>query len=140
MGRGGWNRIAVVLFVIFVTSCGGTGGDPSNSGKQFVFTARGSLNLSVQVVKNDPTTLNLIATLLDPQGTPFGGTTVSFFAEFSDATFIPGNKNTGTAITDDSGQANIQLVAGLTPCRMRVIVEALADLNIATGLTVTLTP
>jgi hypothetical protein len=41
--------------------------------------------------------------------------------------------------TDDNGQATITLIAGLTIGKMRVLAEAPAALNLATGITVTLT-
>jgi hypothetical protein len=138
MGRGAWSRIAALLIALSVMSCGGTGGGPSDSGKQFVFTPRGRLNLAVQTT-NDPTKLILTATLLDPQGIPFRNTNLSFRADFADATFIPGDDNTGTVTTDDNGQASIMLLAGLTTGKMRVIADAPAALNISTGITVNLT-
>lgn len=138
MGCRGWNRIIVALLAMIMASCGGTGGGPSNSGNQFVFTARGRLNLAVQTT-DDSAKLILKATLLDPQGLPFRNTAIAFSAEFNDATFIPGNDNKGTVITDDSGQAVIMLLAGLTTGKMRVIAEGPSALDISTGITVTLT-
>jgi hypothetical protein len=108
---------------------------------------------------SDPTVLTLIATLLDPQGNPMRNQLITFFAEFSDATFIPEGVPTGTplacrdpltgsgtdcsnrgaAITDDNGQARILLIAGLTLGRMRVIAEAHPSLNISTGISVDIT-
>lgn len=138
MGRGGWNRAVIWLLAVIMASCGGTGGGPSNSGSQFVFTARGRLNLAVQTTE-DPTKLILTATLLDPQGIPFRNTVIAFSADFADATFIPGNDNKGTVTTDDNGQASIMLIAGLTTGKMRVIAEGLPALDISTGITVNLT-
>jgi hypothetical protein len=121
-----------------MASCGGTGGGPSSSGSQFVFTARGRLNLAVQPT-DDPTTLILTATLLDPQGLPFRNTAVTFSADFQDASFIPGDDNSGKVTTDDNGQASIMLIAGLTTGKMRVIAEAPPAFDISTGITVNLT-
>ncbi|HXG17630.1 MAG TPA: hypothetical protein VNN62_00960 [Methylomirabilota bacterium] len=138
MGRGIWNRIAALLIALGMMSCGGTGGGPSDSGNQFLFSARGRLNLVAQVT-NDPRKLLITATLLDPQGLPFRNTPVTFTADFADATFVPGEDNRGSVTTDDNGQATITLIAGLTIGKMRVLAEAPAALNIATGITVTLT-
>jgi hypothetical protein len=138
MGCRGWSRIIALLLAVMTASCGGTGGGPSSSGNQFVFTARGRLNLAVQTT-DDPTKLILTATLLDPQGVPFRNTVISFSADFSDATFIPGNDNTGSVTTNDSGQASIMLLAGLTTGLMRAIAEAPSALDIFTGITVNLT-
>jgi hypothetical protein len=66
----------------------------------------------------------LTATLLDPQGIPFRNQQIAFTAEFPDATFIPGDDNQGSAVTDDAGQASITLVAGLKLGKMRVTAEA----------------
>jgi hypothetical protein len=152
MGRCGWGVGVALILAVLGASCGGTGGGPSDSGDQFVFTARGRLILSVQTVGagvsqgcqssqavSDPKRLLLTATLLDPQGVPFRNQRITFTAEFPDATFIPGNDNQGSVLTDDSGQASITLVAGLKLGKMRVIAEASAALNISTGITVTLT-
>src|SRR5262245_28606945 len=140
MGRGGWSCTIALLLAMFMASCGGTGGGPSNSGQQFVFTPRGQLNLAVQTTNsllatqttnsllatqttnsllatqttNGSDTVILTATLLDPQGVPFRNTKISFTADFPDATFIPGVHNTGSVLTDDNGQGSIMLVAGLT--------------------------
>jgi hypothetical protein len=146
-----------------VTGCNGTGGGPSDSGNQFVFQARGRLNLVAslgnvigqsaedqQSTADDPTVLTLLATLLDPQGNPFRNRPITFVAEFADVTFIPQDRdpitcdpascsNRGVAWTDDRGQAQILLIAGLTTGRMRVLAEAPPELNIATGITVTIT-
>lgn len=138
MGRGRWSRLAAVMIAIVMTSCGGTGGGPSDSGKQFVFTARGRLNVAIQPT-SDPRKLLITATLLDPQGLPFRNTTVTFTADFQDATFIPGDDNRGAANTDDNGQVTVTLLAGLTLGKMRILVEAPPALNIATGVTVELT-
>ena len=121
-----------------MASCGGTSGGPSNSGKQFVFTARGRLSLVVQTT-NDPKVIQITATLLDPQGLPFRNTRITFTADFPDATFIPGDDNRGSVLTNDNGQASITLLAGLIIGKMRVLAEGPAALNIATGVTVTLT-
>src|SRR5262245_928567 len=156
MGRDGWSYIGAFLLAVFMASCGGTGGGPSNSGQQFVFTPRGQLNLAVQTTSNplaaqttntllaaqttsNSDTLILTATLLDPQGVPFRNSKISFTADFPDATFIPGNDNTGSVITDDNGRGSIMLVAGATTGKMRVLAEAPPELDIATGATVTLT-
>lgn len=152
MGRCGWGVGVALILAVLGASCGGTGGGPSDPGNQFVFTARGRLILSVQTVGagvdqgcqsqtvSDPKRLLLTATLLDPQGVPFRNQRIAFTAEdFPDATFIPGNDNQGSVLTDDSGQASITLVAGLKLGKMRVIAEAPAALNISTGITVTLT-
>src|SRR5712692_9637902 len=138
MGRCGWRVGVALVLALLGASCGGTGGGPSDPGNQFVFTARGRLNLAVQTT-SDPKKLILTATLLDPQGVPFRNQPITFTAEFPDATFIPGNDNQGSVLTDDSGQASITLVAGLKLGKMRVIAEAPAALNISTGITVTLT-
>ena len=144
MGRGRWSRLAAVIIAIVMVSCGGTGGGPSDSGNQFVFTARGRLNVSIQPT-NDPRRALITATLLDPQGLPFRNVKVTFFAEFQDAIFIPRadpnslESNRGAAYTNDNGQATISLLAGLTLGKMRVLVEAPPALNIATGMTVELT-
>lgn len=152
MGRCGWGTGLALILAVLGASCGGTGGGGSaDSGNQFIFTARGRLGLAVQTVSAtaqqtasaqsalDPKRLLLTATLLDPQGVPFRNTLVTFTADFPDATFIPGNDNTGSARTDDNGQASITLVAGLTLGKMRVVAEAPSALNISTGITVTLT-
>lgn len=151
MGRCGWGVGIALILAVLGASCGGTGGGPSDSGNQFVFTARGRLGLAVQTVSAsaqqtagaqatlDPKKLLLTATLLDPQGVPFRNELVTFTADFPDATFIPGNDNTGSVRTDDNGQASITLVAGLTLGKMRVVAEAPVALNISTGITVTLT-
>jgi adhesin/invasin len=88
---------------------------------------------------SDPRVLTLIATLLDPQGVPFRNQSVTFTAEFADATFIPGNDNQGSALTNDAGQARVTLVAGLTTGQMRVTAEAPPALNISTAITVEIT-
>ena len=146
MGRCGWGVGVALVLALLGASCGGTGGGPSDSGHQFVFEARGRLILSVQTVgaevdqgcqalpTADPTRLLLTATLLDPQGVPFRNQPITFTADFPDATFIPGNDNTGSVLTDDSGQASITLVAGLKLGQMRVVAEAPAALNISTGI------
>jgi hypothetical protein len=126
------------MIAIIMASCGGTGGGPSNSGNQFVFTARGRLSLVVQPT-DDPRKILITATLLDPQGLPFRNTQVTFTADFPDATFIPGDDNKGSVHTDDNGQATITLIAGLIIGKMRILAEGPAALNIATGVTVTLT-
>src|SRR5713226_9040271 len=116
MGRCGWGVGAALVLAVLGASCGGTGGGPSDSGDQFVFTARGRLNLAVQTT-SDPKKLILTATLLDPQGIPFRNQPITFAAEFPDATFIPSDKspgstaanNRGTVLTDDNGQASIIL-------------------------------
>ena len=111
----------------------------------------------------DPTVLRIIATLLDPQGNPFRNQRVTFEAEFPDATIVPnttlttnidqslaclprpsnGNAtrctNRGAAITDDFGQAQVTLIAGLTLGRMRLIAEAPANLNISSAISVEIT-
>lgn len=139
MGRyARWRKGIVVALVYALVGCGGTGGGPSDSGKPLVFQARGRLNLIVQPT-NDPRVLILIATLLDPQGVPFRNQQITFTAEFADATFIPGNDNQGSALTNDIGQAKITLVAGLTTGLMRVTAEAPPALNISTGVTVEIT-
>lgn len=152
MERCGWGVGIALILAVLGASCGGTGGGPSDSGNQFVFTARGRLILSVQTASagtsqgcqasqgvSDPKRLILTATLLDPQGVPFRNQLITFTADFPDATFIPGNDNTGSVLTDDAGQASIALVAGLKVGKMRVIAEAPSALNISTGITVTLT-
>src|SRR5262245_42820075 len=150
MGRCGWGVGVALILAVLGVSCGGTGGGPSDSGAQFVFTARGRLILSVQTVStgtaqgcpstgDDPRRLLLTATLLDPQGVPFRNQPITFTAEFPDATFIPGNDNQGSVFTDDNGRASITLVAGFKVGKMRVIANAPAALNISTGITVTLT-
>jgi hypothetical protein len=94
--------------------------------------------------------LTLRATLFDPQGLPLRNQLITFVAEFADATFIPQDRNPatcdpvscsnrGAALTNDSGQAQVTLIAGLTTGRMRVIAEAPSALNISTGLSVTIT-
>lgn len=112
---------------------------------------------------SDPTVLNITAILLDPQGNPFRNQRVTFEAEFADATFIPANTsenqtppslaclpqasngnvtrctNRGAAITDDFGQAQVTLIAGLTLGNMRVTAEAPAALNISSAITVKIT-
>ncbi|MBI3795949.1 MAG: Ig-like domain-containing protein [Deltaproteobacteria bacterium] len=151
MGRCGWGVGIAFVLAMLGASCGGTGGGPSDSGEQFVFTARGRLILSAQTVGSgvsqgcqpspiaDPKRLLLTATLLDPQGVPFRNQSITFTAEFPDATFIPGDDNEGSVLTDNSGQATIMLVAGLTVGKMRVVANASVALNISTGITVTLT-
>jgi hypothetical protein len=121
-----------------MTSCGGTSGGPSNSGNQFVFAARGRLSLVVQPT-DDPRKVLITATLLDPQGLPFRNTQVTLTADFIDATFIPGDDNKSSVHTDDNGQATVTLIAGLIIGKMRILAEAPAALNLATGVTVTLT-
>lgn len=138
MGCGRWNRLLVAIIAIVMASCGGTSGGPSGPGNQFVFAARGRLNLIVQPT-NDPRKILITATLLDPQGLPFRNTQITFTADFLDATFIPGDDNKGSVTTDDNGQASITLLAGLIIGKMRVLAEGPPALNIATGVTVTLT-
>src|SRR5262249_26764193 len=123
MGRCGWGVGVALVLALLGASCGGTGGGPSDSGHQFVFTARGRLDLTVQTT-SDPRKLILTATLLDPQGVPFRNEQITFTAEFPDATFIPGNHNTASVFTDENGQASVTLIAGLTTGRMRVTAEA----------------
>jgi hypothetical protein len=88
---------------------------------------------------DDPRKLILTATLLDPQGIPFRNTTISFSAEFQDATFIPGADNKGSVLSDDNGRASVMLLAGLTTGKMRVVAEAPSALDISTAITVELT-
>lgn len=162
MGRGGWMKTVAVLLAVVTASCGGTGGGSSDSGHPFVFQTRGRLNLIAQLVTNDPTVLTIIATLLDPQGNPFRNQRVTFEAEFPDATIVPANTkenaivnlaclpqpsngnatrctNRGASITDDLGQAQVTLIAGLTLGRMRLTAEAPANLNISSAISVTIT-
>ena len=89
MGRRIRSIWITVLLAILGVSCGGSGGGPSDSGNQFVFEARGRLNLSATVDITDPTVLTLVATLLDPQGFPFRNTRITFEAGFNDVTMIP---------------------------------------------------
>ncbi|MGH7966292.1 MAG: hypothetical protein ACRERD_31455 [Candidatus Binatia bacterium] len=151
MGYSRWGKGAALLLAVLAASCGGTGGGGSSgSGNQFVFQARGRLNLEASVAANNPTVLTLLATLFDPQGIPLRNQLITFAAEFADATFIPQDRNPatcdptscsnrGAALTDDRGQARVTLIAGLMTGRMRVIAEAPLALNIFTGLSVTLT-
>lgn len=150
MGRCGWSKKIALLWVLLVASCGGTGGGPSDSGKQFVFLARAQLFLLASVAVNNPTVLNLAATLLDPQGNPFRNTQITFEAEFADATFIPQDRNPatcnpvtcsnrGAVLTNDLGEARVTLIAGLTTGRMRIIVEAPSSFNVASGISVDIT-
>src|SRR5262245_12450211 len=158
MGRGGWMKTVAFLLAVVTASCGGTGGGTSGgSGQTFVFQARGRLNLIAQVVTDDPTILNISATLLDPQGNPFANQRITFEAEFPDATIVPANTtqnaavnlaclpprsngnatrctNRGASITDDLGQAQVTLIAGLTTGRMRLTAEAPASLNISSAI------
>ena len=142
MGRcGGWRMVITLLFAVLAvlgTSCGGTGGGPSNSGQPLVFQLRGRLNLIAQTTA-DPRRLLLLATLLDPQGLPFRDRQITFTAEFNDITFIPGNGNQGTALTDNNGQAKITLAAGRLTGMVRIIAEAPPDLNLMAGISVQLT-
>jgi hypothetical protein len=138
MGCGKWNRLIAVIIAIVMASCGGTSGGPSNSGNQFVFEARGRLSLVVQPT-DDPRKVLITVTLLDPQGLPFRNTQVTLTADFIDATFIPGADNESSVHTDDNGQATVTLIAGLTIGKMRILAEAPPALNLATGVTVTLT-
>jgi len=150
MGHCGWSKGVALLLVVITASCGGTGGGSSGSGNQFVFQGRGRLNLAASVAATNPTVLTLLATLLDPQGLPLRNQRITFAAEFADATFIPQDRNPatcdpvscsnrGAALTNDSGQAQVTLIAGLTAGRMRVIAEAPSALNISTGLSVMIT-
>lgn len=161
MGRcGGWMKILALLLAAFTASCGDTGGGPSGSGKPFVFQGRGRLNLIAQLVPATPTVIKITATLLDPQGNPFRNQRVTFEAEFRDATIIPANTpenislaclppdsngnatrctNRGAAITNDSGQAQVTVIAGLTLGSMRITAEAPANLNIASAMSVQIT-
>lgn len=151
MGRCGWSRKAALLCALLLASCGGTGGGPSDSGKQFVFLARAQLDFGLDPAKPfDPqnsSVLNLLATFLDPQGNPFRNTRITFEAEFADATFIPQDRNPatcdpvtcsnrGAVLTDDFGKAPITLIAGLTTGRMRIIAEAPSSFNVARGMNV----
>ncbi|MGE0825025.1 MAG: hypothetical protein AB7G75_16055 [Candidatus Binatia bacterium] len=158
---GGWLKLIVVLFLTtLIVSCGNTDKKSTSSGSPFVFQSRARLNLVARTTQNDPTVLELIATLLDPQGNPFRNQRVTFEAEFPDATLLPANTpqnqalacrnrngtgnatrctNRGAAITDDNGQAQVTLVAGLLTGRMRVIAEAPSSLNIANAISVTIT-
>ncbi len=161
MGRcGGWIKIIALVLVTFIASCGGTGGGPSDSGKPFVFEGRGRLSLIPQLVPATPTVLKITATLLDPQGNPFRNQRVTFEAEFRDATIVPadtpqnatltclpppstGNAtrctNRGAAITNDLGQAQVTVIAGLTLGSMRLTAEAPANLNISSAISVQIT-
>jgi adhesin/invasin len=144
MGRcGGWMKIIALVLAVFTASCGGTGGKSSDSGNPFVFQTRGRLDLRVQPVSNTPTALEIIASLLDPQGNPFRNQIVTFSAEFQDVTIVPvlgdPRGNQGVAITDDLGQARVTLIAGLTTGNMRLIAEAPANLNIASAISVNIT-
>lgn len=161
MGRcGGWMKILALLLAAFTASCGDTGGGPSDSGKPFVFQTRGRLNLIAQPVPATPTVLKIIATLLDPQGNPFRNQRVTFEAEFRDATIIPANTpenislaclppdsngnatrctNRGAAITNDLGQAQVTVIAGLTLGSMRLTAEAPANLNISSAISIQIT-
>jgi hypothetical protein len=161
MGRcGGWMKIVALVLAAFTASCGDTGGKSSNSGKPFVFQARGRLNLIAQPVVATPTVLTIIATLLDPQGNPFRNQRVTFEAEFPDATIVPANTpqnvqlaclppgsngnatrctNRGASITDDFGHAQVTVIAGLTLGRMRLTAEAPASLNISSAISVAIT-
>jgi hypothetical protein len=134
--------------MVVASSCGGTGGGPSDSGQPLVFQLRGRLSLIAQTT-NDPRRLLLIATLLDPQGLPFRDRQIAFTAEFPDVTMIPGdgsqgslattNENRGTALTDNNGQAKITLAAGRLIGMMRVTAEAPPELNLSSAITVQLT-
>jgi hypothetical protein len=140
MGRcGGWMKILALVLAAFTASCGDTGGKSSDSGNPFVFQTRGRLSLEAQPVPNTPT-LKIRATLLDPQRNPLPNQVIAFSAEFQDVTIVPvlGNPtgSQGVAITDESGRAEVTLIAGLTRGRMRLIAEAPANLNIASAITV----
>ena len=161
MGRcGGWMKTVALVLAAFTASCGDTGGGSSGSGKPFVFEARGRLNLIAQPVVATSTVLKIVATLLDPQGNPFRNQRVTFEAEFRDATIVPANTpenvplaclppgnngnatrctNRGAAITNDLGQAEVTVIAGLTLGNMRVTAEAPANLNISSAMSVRIT-
>lgn len=150
MGCRGWQKRVVLLCAGLMISCGGTGGGPSDSGKPLVFQTRGRLTLAAVVTTEDPTVLTLLATLLDPQGNPFRNQRVTFAAGFNDVTFLPQDRNPatcdpvscsnrGAAFTDDNGRVQVTLIAGLTTGNMRIIAEAPPALNLAAGITVTIT-
>jgi len=96
------------------------------------------VNVEATITTNDPTVLTLEATLLDPSGNPLPFQRILFVADFPDATFIPGSDNQSSVLTDDNGQVQVTLIAGLTTGRMSIVVEALG-LNIAFGISVDLT-
>jgi hypothetical protein len=83
--------------------------------------------------------MDLTATLLDPNGLPIPNQQITFAAEFADATIIPGQDNQGAVFTDNNGQAQIILIAGLTTGRMRVAAEAPPGFNLSTALFVDIT-
>jgi hypothetical protein len=118
--------LAVLALAAVVVSCGGTGGggsgDDGGTSQQFILNSNntGRLNLNVSpatVDANKSDRIGLVATLSDSQGRGIQGVAITFHSDIPDITFIPSDENgeTGTAVTDASGRADIIAVAGTTP-------------------------
>ena len=67
MERCGWGVGIALVLAVLGASCGGTGGGPSDSGNQFVFTARGRLGLAVQTVSASAAQTANAQSALDPK-------------------------------------------------------------------------
>ena len=135
--------VGLTAAAVLGLGCGGTGGGGSpGSGNPFLFTPRGQISLQVILDPDNPAVLTIIATLRDPRGNFFPNQTITFTADFADVTFIPGTDNRSSRVTDESGSAEVKLIAGLTTGRVRIMTEAFgpnnASLNLAAGVSVLL--
>jgi hypothetical protein len=127
--------LGVLALAAVVVSCGGTGGGGSGSGdgggtsQQFILNSNntGRLNLNVspaEVDANKSDRIGLVATLSDSQGRGIQGVSIVFHSDIPDISFLPQDQNgeTGTAVTDAAGRADIIAVAGSTPTGTGAIV------------------